>query len=593
MKSLVLFCCAALAVAHGSLDAFADLPGLHGPSYSGNVFVDSADEGRIFTGYAHRINGGGEDAWYYNGASDETIQIGLLPHATDTSVLSLSGLIRSSTPTAIAGDATHPFVIGAAVRFHRSVAATFPVGQRSWIYDGVATKEIGLEGSFAWSLLHPSLGFSQYHSEATHVNSLGQAVGYTNRYNLDVAVLLPAGQNTWFYDGTTTHLIGLTDSAYTSLRGPIPSQESFISNFLSDGTTLGYSYRYEGTSAGLSVPVAADHWVYKYGRTVALGLSSPTETDEFIAASYQVSNSVHQSILNVALNIRSGSGWHTYREALFDNGFTLTQIGLRDGQYGNSAFYINDNGNVAGVAYRSDSPVTPTTAAWLFDGNTTVPVGFAGPGLASEVHSLARNSPTAAGVTWDWVSDSKKAWIYHEGVTREIRPDSSAGVSVVGASFVNNAGQALVDGIYLSDFASVSWFYDFASDRTLQVLIPDNGLFPFWQYLGEDGLAIGAYETPEFAQRYFFYRIGLGAYDLTNTLGGPLSEGFDNGQFIYLDFSGSSDGNLLITAYDADWTPHQFGVRADLLVPEPSTSVLSLGGLLLAFVSLRRRSGPK
>ena len=142
------------------------------------------DEAGMVSGYSYRWSGGstylGRSAWLYNGAT--TIDVGL----TGCQYTRNDGYKESfADHLNEAGEVT-----GRSMLFD---GGSTPLGQSAWLYDGVATIDIGLN-----DIAHTRDDGYKY-SLAEDLNEVGRVTGYSRRYKDGSAEL---GQDAWFYDPT-------------------------------------------------------------------------------------------------------------------------------------------------------------------------------------------------------------------------------------------------------------------------------------------------------------------------------------------------------------------------------------------------------
>ena len=110
------------------------------------------------------------------------------------------------------------------------------MGRITWLYDGVTTQSIGLEGAE-----HTRSNGAQT-SEFEQMNEGGHVRGYSLRYNGSSSNL---GRSAWLYDGAATHNIGLSGSEYTRSDGYEYSRSEQMNQA---GQVIGYSERFVDTS---------------------------------------------------------------------------------------------------------------------------------------------------------------------------------------------------------------------------------------------------------------------------------------------------------------------------------------------------------
>ena len=207
--------------------------GLTGTGYTNtsngtqNSWVNALNNAGQAVGYSQRYNGStgtGQSAWLYNGTTTQNIGL------TGTGYTSTSNGIQSSNVNFInkAGQAA-----GTSARFNGSSNT----GQSAWLYNGTTTQNIGLTGT---GYTNTSNGIQN--SSVNALNNAGQVAGISWRYNGST----DTGRSAWLFNGTTTQNIGLTGTGYTNTsNGTQNSNVYFINNI---GQAAGYSQRYNGST---------------------------------------------------------------------------------------------------------------------------------------------------------------------------------------------------------------------------------------------------------------------------------------------------------------------------------------------------------
>lgn len=145
-------------------------------------------------------------------------------------------------------------------------------GFDAWLWDGTATRLIGLTGT-------DYLGSGGYRQgQPRFINAAGQVAGYTARvFNATDSL----GQDAWVSSGVTTRLIGLTGAGYTYNREGRPVRD-VGPRFQSDsGVIVGDSTRFDvNTGSGRG----SDAWAWDpaanagAGATLLIGLAAPANT---------------------------------------------------------------------------------------------------------------------------------------------------------------------------------------------------------------------------------------------------------------------------------------------------------------------------
>lgn len=212
------------------------------------------NEAGYVAGQSHRFNGTDADlgmtTWLYNGVS--TIDIGLVG-AEHTR----GGGFRYSLPKQL----TEAGYVGGVSR--RYNGGSRQLGWSSWIYDGVSTVEIGLNDiEHTKSDGYQNSGFKE-------MNEKGQAIGWAERFNGGSVDL---GRSAWFYDGVTTHNIGLHGAQYIGFGG---YQYNVAEQVNEAGQVSGYSRRYNGaiTESG------RDAWLYDPTLNQTFPITYPRDTE--------------------------------------------------------------------------------------------------------------------------------------------------------------------------------------------------------------------------------------------------------------------------------------------------------------------------
>lgn len=356
-------------------------------------------------------------------------------------------------------------------------------GFSAWVYDGSSTREIGL-----YDALHTNSNGSS-HNQMNLVgalNAAGQVVGYAQRYS-GTAI---RGQSAWFYDGSSTREIGLTDAGHTRGDGTQYNAVSVYAGagaFNGAGQVAGYASRYNGwTSTGQSA------WFYDGSTTQEIGLIDAGHTR---SDGYQQNVAYHLSAAGqvVGLADRYNGSSSAGRNAWIFNGSSTQQIGLTSGVHtrgdGYQYAYVrgqNAAGKVAGESIAYGGMTEVGNSAWLYSGGGTQQIGLTGTRHTNSSTASHYNRVIAlndAGqvigdaVQYDGaVSSGRSAWIYNGSSTQEIGLTdvfhSQSGFQNNYASVLNADGQvAGVAERYLSPTGPVSgtsaWIYDGASTQEI------------------------------------------------------------------------------------------------------------------------------
>jgi len=185
------------------------------------------------------VAGGSQDAWIFNGTSTQLIGLTGSLYGTPSSNQSseYSAAVQLNDAGQVIGDT------GRGTFFEGSST----LGYDSWYFNGTSTQQIGLTGG-AYSYFNRVDGGTYESSAPAYLNKSGQVMGTSARFDSDGNSL---GRDAWFFNGSSTQQIGLYGGAdsYASPNGTLESSTPTQLN--SSGQVLGYSDRYD--SAGNSL----------------------------------------------------------------------------------------------------------------------------------------------------------------------------------------------------------------------------------------------------------------------------------------------------------------------------------------------------
>jgi hypothetical protein len=476
----------------------------------------------------------GTSGWFFDGTT--TIPVGMLDddhHMSDsthwTQVLNLN-------------EAGH--VLGETERY---IGDSWR-GTSVWVFDGAATRNIGLIG--------PEFTSSQQHRVSKWQSNSAQQryiFGHSNRYGGSASL----GQSAWVYDGTETREIGLTDADHTSFNG---WRSTSIWQVNQAGQAIGIN-----ALAGDPNRWGESVWFFNGQTTVPIGLLDPEHVAGPIGeAFFHTAHSMNEAGQVVGTSARFIQGQYAGNSVWLFDGTRSVNIGLVDAEHTaadgwrySAPALINNRGHVAGYSERNPEPNPKGHSTWLFDGQSTVHIG-----LVDAVHTF-----------WD---GSRNNLILHM---------NEAGQVTGFAERYNNAD------IYLGVSA---WIYDPVLGETIP-LVPSQRADGYANsrivFLTHGGLALGVYELfdgmQSLGERIFLWTREGGGWYLEDLIENGLeANGWAGLDWPYQDlpdYDYLSDGRVIGLGRligDPDGQRTLFLLTP---VPEPSAALLAaLGVVLLA-----------
>lgn len=556
------------------------------------------DMGQV-VGNSNRYSGGstdkGRSIWLYDGTA--TLNIGLVDaEFTRNDGYKYSNYVSGQNAMNEAGQ-----VAGYSTRYGGGSTST---GQSVWLYNGIATINIGLIDAEHTR----SDGFrgSYYAEDVDMLNEAGQVIGYSNRY---VGGL---GRSAWLFNGMTTVSIGLVDAEHTHFSG---RRISNVRQLNEAGQVAGNSNRYHGGSADLGLTT----WFFNGTTTVKIGLADAehTRNDGYKLSNYHeygdYLNDAGQ-VIGISVRFNGGSTNHG-RSAWMYNGTTTVNIGLTDAEHTRTDGYrssdfennlqpLTDTGYVAGYALRYNGSASLGNSTWLYNGTTTVKTGlvdlehttnegykFAGNHELNESgHVVGYSDRYNGGNTYM----GRSIWLYNGTTTvkasladmEHTRNDGYQWSNVYSfPSSLNEAGQVVG---YSDRFnggetklGQDAWVYDpVVGTVCLQLSVRSDGYAYSQAFLREDGVVVGTYilydGMTEIGYRALYWSRELGLHDL----GGLVEGGLNANGWSALSFSGLSSGlngiigggsllpkgtsGFLLTAIHPPTTPGDFDTDGDV-----------------------------
>lgn len=281
-------------------------------------------------GYAERYKQSGalngQSVWLYNG--NETLKIGL----SDAEHTRQDGYRY--------GEAMHlneaGQVAGTSTRYHGMTIR----GSTAWLYNGTESMNVGLTDTEHTD----DNGYRE--SFVKDLNQAGQVVGFSTRYNQTNTFL---GVSAWLYDNNATRVIGLTDAAHTDNNG---YRENRVTSRLNEaGQVAGYARRFsdEGLNLGLT------SWFYDGSQTREIGLTDAMHTSSD-GTRYQTADTLLNEagqVAGAAIRYNGGVGELGYTAWLYD--WTLDQtfsieLSVRsDGHAVSIVHYLSEEGIALGT----------------------------------------------------------------------------------------------------------------------------------------------------------------------------------------------------------------------------------------------------
>lgn len=208
------------------------------------------------------------------------------------------------------------------------------------------------------------------------LNDTGQASGTSDRYDATGNI---NGITAWFYNGTQTINVGLTDAEHTSLA--TGEQASGNTRLDANGKVSGGSRRYDAAGGfnGLSA------WIYDGTSTSNIGLTDAQHTRSINGERESFAELMNNAGQVVGRAQRYGSsGFSRGKSAWLFDGTNTMNIGLTDVEHtspgttrSSSAKFLNEAGQVAGTALRYDATGDiDGHTVWLYDGVETKNIGL-------------------------------------------------------------------------------------------------------------------------------------------------------------------------------------------------------------------------
>jgi hypothetical protein len=351
--------------------------GLSGTNYSyvttGGIYEDSVPwqvgtAGEV-SGSSDRYGASGNnlgiDSWYFNGST--TQQIGLT--GPNYSYSTTGGTYEWSALNSLFSNAG--YVDGYSKRY--SSAGNF-LGYDSWISNGSTTQQIGLTGT---NYSYATTGGTYQSSNDFEISATGDVLGQSLRYSSSGSSL---GGDAWYFNGSSTQQIGLTGTNYSYTASGGTYQYNFPYGTNSAGNVVGYSQRFSSSGTALG----QDTWYYNGSTTQQIGLTGTNYSFAASGGTYQSSSPETINNAGDVLGYSQGfsaSGSSLGQDAWYYNGSTTQQIvvtGADDSYVTSGGTYeynyplnMNTGGDAVGFSYRYNSTGSSLGQdGWFFDSAT-------------------------------------------------------------------------------------------------------------------------------------------------------------------------------------------------------------------------------
>ncbi len=453
--------------------------------------VTGFNDASLLGGFSTRYLNGtstsiGQDAWVYNGATNSQVQVGFTSGIYVSPASSNSQ--RSSNVSVVSAN---NLVIGSSTRYLSTTTGATPTteGTDVWVYNpstltttainpGNAgtpiAPPVGSTGATGVTYTRNSDGMRNVSVLGANSNATGQIVGTTSRYSAANGAL---GTDVWFFDGTTTTILGLSNAnnfnaATGAQLGSRTSSIPVTNAINNNGQVIGTTLRYNAANVG----TATDAWVYTPGSgggTYAVmgltgGVYSPVISGNSAGTQVSTPSRINSFGKTIGTTNRYTAG-------------TFTQIGQ-------DAFYFDGASTVK---------VSPTTATYVASDNT-----------ASSGASAISNSatPFIVGSSSRWLGQATTVnsglgfgtdvWIYNSGASSPAAQTiglfgaaPSAGSITVTYTKADNTQNGTFRGYNDAGFVigsavrydangfsigSAGWLYNVNTQTTTSLLFPTN-----------------------------------------------------------------------------------------------------------------------
>lgn len=563
----------------------------------------------------------GSDAWVFDGSATHMISLTGqgYEYATGGQTYRASGSLHINASGS---------VLGSSARFASNGSSA---GVDLWLRTGGATNLVGLTGA---GYEFTSAGTISRSSQISHINPAGTYAGYSQRFSSSG---LSLGRDAWMFNGSVTQLVGLTGGTYEWGAPGSRRRNGDVVQVNPTGQSIGLSERFTSSSASLGF----DAWFFDGSTTQVIGLNGVDYSHTSSSGTTRLStpsamNSIGQSVgTNRRYSVTGGS---LGSDSWFFDGSTSQMIGLVGANYEYAAATgtfrrtlgqkVNDAGHATGYSERYSSTGTKLGQdAWRSTVGMTQRVGLIGGDYeyasSAGVHRTSsaeklNTSGQIAGHSLRYSSSGddlgRDSWFFDGAISSLIGLEGGpyeylATAGVIRSSItkaLTNTGMAIGTNQRYSASGGAQgqagWFFDAAtlSSTALEFSFRNDGYaFTSPQLITESGVVLGYYNlyagSALLGERAFWWSADEGFRDLGSLVTDGLSaEGWNWLATVYDDLTpgaiGEADGDsplyVVGTGQTVGQSAGQSVFRLSAVVPEPTTLVLFA---LAPFVWRRRR----
>jgi len=397
----------------------------------------------------------GSDAWIFDGSTTHIITVA----GADYQYNSPNGLVRS----------TGGVYTGTSGQLAGTINRYKPDGSNSgydvFSYNGASAQVVNPTGA---GYEYTSSGAAYRFSQLWWIDATNRIMGTTNRYAADRTDL---GKDSWWFNGSTTQLIGMTGAGYqyTTTGGIYRNTSAYLAN--PAGQIAGYSNRF--SSAGDDV--GDDAWVFDGTTSKVISLTGANYQFTTAAGTYRIAISGR---INASGQVTGGSsrfstaGDDLGSDSWLYNGTNTKAINLTGGVYehtvtggkyrSSDVTLLADDGHVIGYSNRFASDGTDLGEdVWYYNGSNSKQINLTGGAyeysLAGSTYRYGNAGNTAysngkvLGASNRYASDGSDLGIdtwHYNGTTTKVINLTGPGYefSTAGGTWRNSVGYSLFSG---------------------------------------------------------------------------------------------------------------------------------------------------